>query len=120
MKKQFYIKQEDQAQIISAYMLECGFQIGKSTYMIKIDDKTNKELCIIILVNKDNGTIMQKWGCLKNKHNEWSSSTTYKNDFISSSIVDCDTTEYDGLSCFNISDDKNIKCFLCENKPETS
>jgi hypothetical protein len=57
MKKQFYIKQEDQANIISAYMLECGFQIGKSTYIIKIDDKTNKELCIIILVNKDNGTI---------------------------------------------------------------
>lgn len=121
MKKQFYFKLEDQSTIISTYMLECGFEIGKSTYITKVDDVSSEELCMIILTFKDNGTIMQKWACLKDINDKWVSSTTYKNDnYMSEAIVDCDTTEHDGLSCFDISDDKNIKCFLCENKPETS
>jgi hypothetical protein len=118
MKKHFYFKPEEQKMIISSYMLECISDIGPTTYIIKVDDDSNIDLCLIILTYKDNGTIMQKWACLKDTNGKWTSVSTYKNyKLIDNVVVYCDTTEYDGVSCFEISDDNNIKCFLCENKP---
>ena len=118
MKKHFYFKQEEQQMIISNYLLDCDFEFGLTTYIIKVDDDSNIDLCLIILAYKDNGTIMQKWACLKDDNGKWTSVSTYKNEnLIDNVVVDCDTTEHDGVSCFDISDDSNIKCFLCENKP---
>ena len=57
MKKQIYFKREEQLKIISTYKLECSFEIGPKTYITKVVDASD---CMIILVYKDSGAIMQK------------------------------------------------------------
>ena len=41
MKKHFYFKQEEQQMIISNYLLDCDFEFGLTTYIIKVDDDSN-------------------------------------------------------------------------------
>jgi hypothetical protein len=109
MKKHFYFDREEQLKIISTYNLYCSFDIGPKTYVIKVvDDDSN---CMIILVYKDNGKIMQKWVCFKNDDYICS----FKNDdYISCENIDCDINNF--MSCLEIVDNNNVKCFLCEKK----
>ena len=108
MKKQIYFKREEQLKIISTYKLECSFEIDPKTYITKVVDASD---CMIILVYKDSGAIMQKWICLKNDDYI----CTLKNDdYISGDDIDCNNNTF--ISCLEIVDNNNVKCFLCEKK----
>ena len=108
MKKQIYFKREEQLKIISTYKLECSFEIGPKTYITKVVDASD---CMIILVYKDSGAIMQKWIYLKNDDYI----CTLKNDdYISGDDIDCNNNTF--ISCLEIVDNNNVKCFLCEKK----
>lgn len=117
MKKQNYFKREEQLKIISTYKLECSFEIGPKTYITKVVDASD---CMIILVYKDSGAIMQKWICLKNDDyicslkNDDYICTLKNDDYISGDDIDCNNNTF--ISCLEIVDDNNVKCFLCEKK----
>ena len=106
--KNIYFKREEQLKIISTYKLECSFEIGQKTFITKVVDASD---CMIILVYKDSGAIMQKWICLKNDDYI----CTLKNDdYISGEDIDCNANTF--ISCVEIVDNNNVKCFLCEKK----
>lgn len=108
MEKQYYITPEDQQNLIISMNLQCNFEIGAKTQMVKI--KMIYNLCIVVLFLTENGTILQKWNCIENENGVYNSQIITKNLTTKSQNI-CDKTKCDRIS-------NNIKCELCENDIE--
>ena len=106
MQKTFFFKTDEQRYLIAKHNLKCDFEVGTKTYFTKI---TNDDSIILLLVDKNNGTILQKWSLV---NDVCVSSLIYESG---ETTVDCDSIDFEeGVTCADISKDNRIKCFLCE------
>jgi hypothetical protein len=108
MKKMFFFKTDEQRELIAKHKLECDYEVGTTTYFTQItEDSTH----IFLLALKDTGAILQKW-TFANDVCVFVSKPTNKGE---SNEVDCNSASFeDGITCTDISNDNNLKCFLCE------
>ena len=104
MNKRFYFTTNDKQELLAKYNLKCNFELGSTTYITQITN--DDSIQILLLVVKKNGSILQKWSlvygvCVSSSINEPSEAT-----------VDCDSGDFKTYT--DISNDNNLKCFLCE------
>jgi hypothetical protein len=109
MKKQFFFTCEDQQNMIQTLKLDCKFAIGLTTYLCKINMSEIEDEFVIILSERDNGTILQKWLC----EPDTDTITIYKNLPYETHTITCPGP---GAECDDAADDDNIQCYLCELK----
>jgi len=112
MKKHFYFTTEDQLDFKSKHKLEC--EVGTTTYFTEItEDSTH----IFLLISKDTGEILKKWTFVNDVCVFVSKPTTKDEDELTK--VDCDSAKFeDGVTCADICNNDNIKCFLCERNKD--
>ncbi len=99
---------EEQAEIAKTYNLEYEIRDDTALHVCETDD----EPTIIVLAFND-GTIIQRWICSKDKDDKFHSKIIFKNESLERKIKEPCGNKVTLAECLCKCDPNNIECYQC-------